>query len=1002
MRANMKSMKRMLLGVVSITALNFLYSPTIILAGPNIMAIGNYRAMPFKRAEGRESFSGKEVIFSFNDPEFDFGRVVIRSTQPASVVRRDYFVGFSGNDLRIGGRTGGPSTTNITVQEVEIWLKIKGALRPNTTYEWEIEPVTAKEGPIQGGIPAVIPAFWADGQPIGVDVTISDPEQEDTDRIRRMNFPHGVVKTPSFEKQTGAAWIVLKPRSFGEWLGIARFSFREADTPPASEAQATMPIPMRYIPIRNEVEDQIAEVVERSSETLRKLQTPDGSWSAGTDLDANVNLTAGLAWALGEINAKDEKVTAALKWLASQKAPDRSSFSVDTTANRLTCLARFAAPKEFAATIQSDAVFLVEAQLEDGGWGPRSPKAPGTGDSVIVSDHDRSLSVLRALMEARFSGAEVDNRVFRNAMKYWTDAQSVEGGFTNRLARYGTVSQPSVAYTATGTAGLITSLDMASGFGAKRCSMYLGSKEQLKAIDTALQWLDEGYKEEYRSFGSFVANTDPYIEPDRLLALGQASGVSHFNKKDHFVESASALLAHYDPSTLMFGIRGEGGGGGLVAGAGKFAEAPSPRRTGWALRILGAGNAPTVLQRIVLGDEENGWSEYRSDAAHLVRFLGRSAGTNYNWRKSEIDHEISELAEVPLLLLSVVGSSSWKDPQWAKIREYCLAGGTVVVDIGDDAEAQRASVVAAVQKAFPEYALGELPSDAGVFAVNKDHKPIAGIKALGNGFRHFLFLPPKSWSCAWHTYDVKQSGEAFALMEDLLKYATDDTPPRSSFARSTYAVPAASSRSMKAALLQVGSDVPAYPNLIDTISRLMQANYRTRVDEAKPAEADLVWVTVTGPAAPSDLVKQQIREAMKSGREILVDVVGGNVDWDESFRASLKSMESGLAIEKLRRNDPIFTGEIPGTQGFDVTNVAFRKALHNRFAESGRCDLYGIYLNGKRVGVYSAYDISSGIGYHYFPGARGVMPEGARQVAMNMFLAVYADKAGAESRADAN
>jgi hypothetical protein len=360
-----------------------------------------------------------------------------------------------------------------------------------------------------------------------------------------------------------------------------------------------------------------------------------------------------------------------------------------------------------------------------------------------------------------------------------------------------------------------------------------------------------------------------------------------------------------------------------------------------------------------------------------------------------------ELAEVPLLLLSVVGPGSWTEAQWAKIREYCLAGGTVVVDIGEDAEAQRASVIAALQKTFPEYTLGELPAEAGVFAVNKDHKPIAGIKALGNGFRHFLFLPAKSWSCAWHTYDTKQSLESFLFMEDLLKYATDDTPPRSSFARSTYAVPAASSRSMKAALVQVGSDVPAYPNLIDTMSRLMQANYRTRVDEAKAAEADLVWVTVTGASPPTDVAKQQIREAMKSGREVFVDVVSGNVDWDESFRAALKGLEPGLTLEKLRRNDPIFTGEIAGTQGFDVTNVAFRKALHDRFAESGRCDLYGIYLNGKRVGVYSAYDISSGIGFHYFPGARGVMPEGARQVAMNMFLAVYADKAGPEARADA-
>lgn len=996
MRVTIRGMKTSSITLSAVIAGSCLWSTATVEAGPNIMALGNYRAAPFKRAEGRESYSGKEVVFSFDDPEFDFGRVVVRSTQPASVVRRDFFVGFSGNDLRVSTKAGGPNAPSVSVQEVEIWLKIRGSLRPNTTYEWEIEPVLAKDGPLQA-IPAVIPAFWADGQPIGVEVSISEPVQEDTDRIRRMNFPHGAVKTPQFEKQTGAAWVVLRPRSFGDGFGIGRFSFREVDTP-ASDTQATMPIPVRYVPIRNEVEDQISEVLDRSSDVLRRAQTPEGFWGAGNDVDANVVLTAGVAAALGEINIKDEKLADALKWLSNQKPPERAAFSVDAVAGRLTCLARYGEFKEYSAVILADALFLTEAQLEDGGWGGRSPKAAGAGDAAIVSDHDHSLYAVRALMESRYAGAEVENRVFRNAMKYWSDAQTADGGFTGRLARYGSISQPTVAYTATGTAGLMTTLDMASGFGAKKCTLYLGSREQLKAIDQGLNWLNDSYDAEYASFGSLLSNPDPYIEPERMLMIGQTCGIAHFNKKDHFVESASDLLSNYDAATLMFGVRGQGG---LLGSQGKFAEAPSVRRTAWALRILAAGNAPTVLQRIVLGDEANDWAQYRGDAMHLTRFLGRSSGARYNWRRSSIDRDVSELAEVPLMILGVVGPSDWKDAQWAKIREYCLSGGTVVVDIGDEMEAQRAAIVEAIRKTFPEYSLAELPQDAGVFAVSKDHKPIAGIQAMGNGFRHFLFMPPKSWSCAWHTYDMKQSEQSFHFMEDLLKYATDDTPPRSSFARSTYASPAASSRTMKAAMVQVGSDVPAYPNLIETMSRLMQFNYRTRVQEAKPADADLLWVVVAGGAAPSVATKQEIREAMKSNRQMLVDVVSGNPEWDEAFRTVLKGLDSGVSLQKLPRNDPILTGEIPGTQGFDAVNVAFRKALHDRFSKSGRCDLYGIYWNGKRVGVYSAYDISSGVGYHYFPGCRGVMPEDARQLAMNAFLYIYGGKLHPESRVDA-
>jgi hypothetical protein len=134
--------------------------------------------------------------------------------------------------------------------------------------------------------------------------------------------------------------------------------------------------------------------------------------------------------------------------------------------------------------------------------------------------------------------------------------------------------------------------------------------------------------------------------------------------------------------------------------------------------------------------------------------------------------------------------------------------------------------------------------------------------------------------------------------------------------------------------------------------------------------------------------------AARAGKFVLVDVVSGNSDWDESFQAMIAGWDAGLSLEKLPRSNPMFTGMIPGTQGFDVVEAPMRKALHTRFSKTGRCDLYVILLGGKPVGVYSAHDLSSGIGFHQFPGCRGPMPEEARKVAMNAFLTAYAQKLG--------
>jgi hypothetical protein len=111
-------------------------------SGPNLMAIGNYNEMPFKRAGGRDSLTGKEIIFEFEEPGLDFGRVVIRSNQPSSVIRRDLFVGFTGAGLTIDtalGRSGERGGGSLQIQEVEIWLRIKGKMRPGKSYEWEFE-----------------------------------------------------------------------------------------------------------------------------------------------------------------------------------------------------------------------------------------------------------------------------------------------------------------------------------------------------------------------------------------------------------------------------------------------------------------------------------------------------------------------------------------------------------------------------------------------------------------------------------------------------------------------------------------------------------------------------------------------------------------------------------------------------------------------------------------------------------------------------------------------
>ncbi|RME39272.1 MAG: hypothetical protein D6788_05820, partial [Planctomycetota bacterium] len=168
--------------------------------GANLIAIGQFSDVPFRRAEGKESLSGGEIVYRFTEPGFAFGRIVVRSQSPHSVVRRDLFVGFTGDGLTIDTRGVGRNAKSVSITSVEFWLRIQGKLQPEHKYEWDLE-VAAESNILDSGFPAVVPFFWADGEPIGAEVTIQNPQPKDEDdAIRRLMGPHGLVTLPKFER----------------------------------------------------------------------------------------------------------------------------------------------------------------------------------------------------------------------------------------------------------------------------------------------------------------------------------------------------------------------------------------------------------------------------------------------------------------------------------------------------------------------------------------------------------------------------------------------------------------------------------------------------------------------------------------------------------------------------------------------------------------------------------------------------------------------------------
>lgn len=962
------------------------------MGGPNLVSVG-YFDLPPAQATVRYSMTDYNTLILEFTGEHHFGRILVRTTTPRSVARENVRAFYT------GARGGAPGamvfaygTTSLENPQVIIEFDLKGQLRPGRTYEYECE--IGGETEIQGGIPAIIPAFWADGQAYGTEVQLTQPLYFTTaEKLSRNKFIRGTVQLPAFEQMTGTAKIVLKlPNNFGNYFAVSRMTFREIDEELKAGLDPEMPSPLRYIPIKTEAEGQIAEALRKGKELFLELQkqNPDGYWPAG-DLAMSVGLTSTIVSFLGELGdpSIQDSLTKAMNWLAAQEPPQGETFSVQTVAARLYTLARHGGVEKYRKTITRDMDYLARAQYDSGGWSQVSWAVQSREASVTAPDHLVTMVVMIALREAALVGVDCPRKVWNDAATYWTKAQSSKsGGFRQKLEQYGGLSENVTdARTAVGLIGLMTSLEMSSGPGTRNCRQFLGRREVLKGIDSALAFMNRRYGLEF--FGAFageigqVSTVDPFTRLSIFQHCRAISGIKEFNNIDYFVREAEVI---FNPQYGIYDY-----GSGLIAG--------SLLATANCLEAFAIGSSPTVIQRVLIGGPGGADYEHCWDVQHAVRYLMSQRKRPLNWRRAHIDQTAREWLEVPMMFLNVAGPVELTSAQRTRLRDYAFNGGSILINIVQEHESQRDAMLSQLRQIFPEYELRDLPADHPVLSLREKIDTPPAVKVLGNGIRDFVFVAGNDaqgdWSCAFHAYRIgrNDSWSKFAFVNNLLDYTMDGSPLRSSFDESTMPAPAAPTRDLRVAHLEFGGPRPVYPDLLKTLDVHMTSNYRTRIVDAGPAPAPLLWVSITGPAGPTAQQKQRIADHVASGGYLLVDVVSGNTQWGESGLSAIRSILADVSIVPIRTLHPIYTGKIPGTQGFDARGGTLRKALQTDLIKNGRNDFTLLLRQGREIGAFSAFDLASGLTGAHFPGCRGLEPPSARPLVLNAVLyAMYLDK----------
>ncbi|HUU84124.1 MAG TPA: prenyltransferase/squalene oxidase repeat-containing protein [Phycisphaerae bacterium] len=970
--------------------------------GPNLVANGDLNHTD-QNATARMGFGERAVYYTF-DGDAHFGRVVAVASGSAWILRDNYRVAYRElSKVGTGGQRGlllDPGEIRDAGDlDVSVWFDLKGKIQPDTEYEYTVLAVVSSDrNEPASGFKLMVPALWADGKPMGAEVDVSL-----TNLLENVT---GTIRTPAFRQQTGPTSMVLKlPRNFNDRLLILRMSLREVDRSLVEGKTPPMPVPVRYVPIEDPLEFRIVEALQNSAEYLRGLRGGgEGGWQVG-DQEESVRVTSMVVSALAEMGDRTDEgpLAEAMDWLAEQlpeeledeadadnivRRLERDLRFTETHAWRLYCLCRWGDPAgnpKHRQVVAHDIVWLEGAQFDDGGWGRIHSELEEA--RAMHSENDSAALAATALREALLVGRPCDHAVALNAVKYWLDAQTADGGYRSKLDRYGGVSEATtVTRTAAGVASLLATMDMAFAAGGTSCDQFRRNRPQMEAIRKGLDWVDTRYLGEHKRILDVLRKTfgqgqitdmalenlvgggfQPFQTAFYLQRLAEISGRARFSGVDSFQKEAERLLDwFYQRDARQF----QGGAG----------------PTAWALVTLAGGHAPLALQRILVSDNRD--DELLRDADHLSRYLSATFGRSLKWRDTTIGRPIDELLQVPILLLNVAGPINWTQPQWDKIRDYCFAGGLVLINVGEENKPGRDAIESGLRTTFPEYELAPLAADDPVLTIRKRVSLEAMPTVVGNGLKNFVFLLPQDYTCAWHTFDYRRQPEVYDLVANLLEYTTDGEPLLATFAEANWEHAAEGTRTVPVARMECGADRPAFPDFIETLDRTMRANYRTGLKEgAAGGDAPiLLWVANAGTGSLTSEQSQRIRQALADGTYVLAEVIGGDPDRAETFHAELQQLDPKLAVRKLRTSHPVFTGMIEGTQGYDVRRTRLSRSLREEVADQGRCDLYALELDGREVGVLSEYDLSSAVSFMRYSGRRGPASRAGRELAVNAVL----------------
>jgi Domain of unknown function (DUF4159) len=627
--------------------------------------------------------------------------------------------------------------------------------------------------------------------------------------------------------------------------------------------------------------------------------------------------------------------------------------------------------------LKRDARFLVDAMTKiDGtipGFFAYHRPCPGYGD------HSNTQYGVLGLRDAAIRGVEIPLKYWEAIEKHMINLQWENGGWSYRIRRGDGDRQPYGNMTVGCLANLYITLDMLqvkyegafNGKSAKGC----GRRKPPAAIDKGLAWLDENMPDHTGNMGLYFLYG--------LERCAHASGRKTFGGKNWFEEGAQWVLRQLGSKDSIGSYRGP--------------NIP----TAWAILFLSKGQAPIFYNKLDTGAD---WCNKLRDISTVSKYIGHELEQRVNWQVIDIDAPVETWLDAPILFFSGHDIPPFTDEEKKKLRLYTDSGGTIVAQACCSKREFTRGFQKLAEEVWPEWELQRLDRKHPVMSA---HHEIRGrlpqMLHIHDGCRSRVFLVTQGMAGAWNQNLQKRYKTYFQLGMNLARYASDKRMLRSrlafyakpvlvELARQGKPVPDAGGEA-EIALADYPTDgkrltaIRGLRHLAELLKEATGVNATRHVMNDHTLDgldgAQVVRMSGLHTFSVSDANIEKLRTFVKRGGLIVADAQTGRKGFRDSFPAFVEKLLPGAKLAKVPQTDPVITGQGLSRTGFDATKVRYTRALKfTRF----RAELEEVRLDGRRVILYSPYDLTVGLDGMDCWGSEGLVRNDALKLWTNIVL----------------